>query len=80
MRLISLQRKDVIDVKSGVKIGFVSDFEIDPIQLCIQALIIERSSCFKVIFFFKGPPCIIIPVEKIVSIGEDVILVHYDCE
>lgn len=79
MRLISLQRKDVVNVKSGVKIGYVSDVEIDPICHSILAIIIEKSNAFKLICFFKGPPCIVIPVEQIISIGEDVILVDIDC-
>lgn len=79
MRLISLQRKDVVNIKTGSKIGFVSDFEIDPICHCIQAIIVERTSCFKLLLFFKGPPCLIIPVEQIVNIGEDVILVDIEC-
>lgn len=79
MRLISLQRKDVVDVKSGSKIGFVSDFELDPICHCLSALIVEKSNCFSFVCLFKGPPCLVIPVEQIVSIGEDVILVNIEC-
>lgn len=79
MRLISLQRKDVVNIKTGEKIGFISDMEVDPVSQCIQALIIEKFSCFKFICFFKGPPTIIIPIEQVVSIGEDVILVDIEC-
>lgn len=79
MRFICMQRKDVINIKNGMKIGFISDIEIDPICRCIQAIVVEKSSAFKLICFFKGPPCIVIPVEQIVSIGEDVILVDIEC-
>lgn len=79
MRLITLQRKDVVDVKTGSKIGFVSDFELDPICHCLTAIIVERNTCLKLVCLFKGPPCITIPVEQIVSIGEDVILVNIEC-
>jgi len=79
MRLISLQRKDVINMKTGEKIGYVSDVEVDPICHCIQALVIEKFSYFKLICFFKGPPCIVIPIEQVISIGEDVILVDVEC-
>ena len=74
-----MQRKDVINIKTGGNIGFVSDIEIDPICRCIQAIVVEKMSAFKLICFFKGPPCIVIPVEHIVNIGEDVILVDIEC-
>ena len=41
--------------------------------------IVERFSAFKFICFFKGPPAIVIPIEHIITIGEDVILVHVEC-
>ncbi len=80
MRFICMQRKDVINLKTGGKIGYISDIEIDPVCKTIQALIVEKFSLFKLICFFKGPPCIIIPVDRIINIGEDVILVDIDCE
>lgn len=79
MRLISMQRKDVVNIKTGKKIGYVSDVEVDPVCRCVQAIIVEKFSYFKLIFIFKGPPCIVIPVEQIISIGEDVILVDIEC-
>ena len=41
-----MQRKDVINIKTGGKIGFVSDIEIDPICRCIQAIVVEKMSAF----------------------------------
>lgn len=79
MRFLTLQSKDVIDASTGCKIGYVVDIEIDPLCQCIQAIIVERTSAFKFICFFKGPPCIIIPIQQILTIGKDVILVHVDC-
>ena len=76
MRFLTLQSKDVIDASSGCKIGYVVDLEIDPCCQCIQALIVERFSAFKFICFFKGPPALVIPIQHIITIGEDVILVH----
>ena len=79
MRFICLQSKDVINASTGSKIGFVVDMEIDPICRCIQAIIVERFSALKLISLFKGPPTIIIPIENIITIGEDVIIVNIDC-
>lgn len=80
MRFLTLQRKDVVNAATGSKIGYVVDIEIDPLCHCIQAIIVERFSAFKLICFFKGPPALVIPIENIMTIGEDVILVHIECE
>lgn len=79
MRFICLQSKDVVDGSTGTKIGYVSDLEIDPICHCIQAIIVEKFTPLKLLCFFKGPPVICIPVENIITIGEDVIIVHVSC-
>ncbi|MEG0548764.1 MAG: YlmC/YmxH family sporulation protein [Coprobacillus sp.] len=79
MRFVSLQCKDVVDAASGSKIGYVVDVEIDPLCRCVQALIVERVTPFKLICIFKGPPTFLIPIENIITIGEDVILVNVCC-
>lgn len=76
MRFVKMQSKDVVDVVSGSKIGYVSDLEIDERCQCIEAIIVERYSLFKLICFFKGPPVLVIPIENIMTIGDDVILVR----
>ncbi len=76
MRFIKMQSKDAVDVVSGSKIGYVSDLEIDERCQCIEAIIVERYSLFKLICFFKGPPVLVIPIEDIMTIGDDVILVR----
>ena len=76
LRFICLQSKDVIDASTGSKIGYVSDLEIDPCCHCILAIIVEKFSAFKLLCLFKGPPILIIPIENIVTIGEDVIIVN----
>lgn len=79
MRFITLQSKDVVSANTGVKIGYVVDMEIDPICHCIQALIVEKFTPLKFICIFKGPPVIIVPIENIMTIGEDVIIVNTEC-
>ena len=69
MRFVKLQSKDVINVVDGCKIGFISDIEID---WC------GKYSFFKLLCFFKEAPCIVIPIECVVSIGGDVILVSIE--
>ena len=79
MRFLCLQSKDVINASDGSKIGFVSDLEVNVQSLCIDALIVERFSPLKFLCLVKGPPIVIIPVCKIITIGEDVIIVNVDC-
>lgn len=79
MRLISLQSKDVVDATTGCKIGYVIDVEIDSCCRCIQAIVVERVTPFRLICLFKGPPAFLIPIENIITIGEDVILVNIPC-
>lgn len=78
MRFVGLQSKDVINVVDGCKIGFVSDVEIDWCTKMICAIVIEKYTFFKLFCFFKDPPCIIVPIECVVSIGGDVILVNIE--
>ena len=78
MRFVKLQSKDVVNVVNGCKIGFISDIEIDWCTRTIQAIVVEKSSFLKLICFFKEAPCIVIPIECVVSIGGDVILVTID--
>ncbi len=79
MRFVTLQSKDVVNAATGTRIGYVVDIEIDPFCRCIQAIIVEKVSAFRLICIFKGPPTFCIPVENIMTIGEDVILVNVDC-
>lgn len=79
MRFVSLQSKDVVNASNGCKIGFVVDVEIDPCCRQILAIVVERFSLFKLVCLFKGPPVFIIPIENIITIGEDVIIVNIDC-
>ncbi len=76
MRFVTLQSKDVVDASTGIKIGYVVDLEIDECANCIIALIVEKVPCFRMIYVFKGPPTCVIPIQNIITIGKDVILVH----
>lgn len=78
MRFVTLQSKDVVNVVDGCKIGFISDVEIDWCTKQVCAIIVERYSFFRLLCFFKEVPCITIPVECIISVGGDVILVNID--
>ena len=71
LRLSDLQDKDVVDLKSGIKVGNIIDIKIDN-QGTITSLILERKIYSKL---FSPNDEVDIPFEKITKIGEDVILI-----
>ena len=68
----SLTDKQVINVCDGKILGYVNDFIVDPCNGRLLAIIIPAECGF---FSFKKSDDTIIPWEKIVKIGIDVILV-----
>ena len=75
MKFNELEEKDVVDVRSGRKMGVVSDLDIEECSLCIKALIVCEVSWKDFILIFSKPKTKRIPVENIIKIGRDVILV-----
>ena len=74
----TITNNSVPDEFKNFDIGFISDIEIDWCGKCIQAIVVEKYSFFKLLCFFKEAPCIVIPIECVVSIGGDVILVSIE--
>lgn len=72
----TLREKEVIDVLTGRRIGYVSDFLIEPCVGQITAIVLPGSSPF---FSFGKREETVIPWEHIVRIGEDAILVNVPC-
>lgn len=75
MRLSELEAKDVVDVRSGRKMGYVSDLEIQQDCMCVKALIVCEVRWKDFILIFSKPKTKRIPIDQIVTIGKDVILV-----
>ena len=81
--MTDLTNKQVINVRNGKILGYVSDFIVDSCNGCLKAIILPGDSGF---FGLKKCNDIIIPWENICKIGEDVILVdaeifnHSKCE
>lgn len=71
MRLSDLQDKDVVDLKSGIKVGNIIDIKID-MNGTVTSLILERKRFSKL---FMSNDEVDIPFSKITKIGEDVILI-----
>jgi len=72
MRLSEIQDKDVVELKTGIKIGNIIDVKITT-NGKIESLILEKR---KYVRLFSPNDEIEIPFNKIERIGEDVILIN----
>jgi len=71
--LESLRRREVIDIKTGERLGFIDDAEINLETSQTVALIIYGRE--RLFGLFGRDSDIIIPCDKIKVIGDDVILI-----
>lgn len=71
MLLSDLQDKDVIDISTGLKIGNIIDIKVNEDGL-IESLMLEKKKYNRIIFNNDNFE---IKWNKIIKIGEDVILV-----
>lgn len=71
MRLSDIQDKDVVELKTGVKIGNIIDIKITK-EGYIESLILEKRKYSRL---FSSSDEIEVAFSKIESIGEDVILI-----
>ncbi|HHY96215.1 MAG TPA: YlmC/YmxH family sporulation protein [Firmicutes bacterium] len=74
MRLSELRFRDVVSVRDGKRLGFISDWEIDPTSGRLLGMVVPGSP--RALGLLGRQPDFIIPWEKIRKIGEDVILVE----
>ena len=75
MTLSDIEEKDVINVVTGERIGFVSSLRIDTNSGQIIAITVQPSMKF-VSFFSKDEASVVVPWNKKLKIGEDVIIVN----
>lgn len=75
-RIEELNRKEVINIRDGVRLGFVSDVEVD-IKTGHVVAVIVQGGC-KILCVFGKDVEYIIPWCKIETIGEDIIIVNID--
>jgi len=75
-RSSDFRQKEVINISDGRRLGFVSDVEIDLEQGKVEAVILPGVGR---LFGLLGKESeFVIPWDKIVKIGEDIILVDLD--
>ena len=75
MKLTELMSKDIINDEDGIKLGKIIDIELDGNDGKILSVIINKGIKLSNIFSTKEQ--ILIPWDKIIKIGNDVIIVDY---
>ncbi len=78
VKLSEMSEKEVINIRDGVKIGFIYDFEIDLENGKVVAVVIPRPG--KILNLFGKNNDLVINWKNIVRIGKDAILVDIDVE
>lgn len=73
-RSSELRSREVVNMSDGRRLGLITDLEIDVSTGEVKAIIVPGPS--KLIRIFSRDEDIVIPWEKIVKIGVDVILVE----
>ncbi len=69
-----LRQREVINIKTAERIGFISDVEINESTGNVDAIIVPRRGCFIRRLFGGGE--LIIPWSAIEVVGDEVVLVN----
>ena len=73
VKVYDLQRKEIVNLKDGAKLGFVDDVTIDTEAARVQGLVVYGK--LRLLGLLGRRPDLVIPWERIDVIGEDAILV-----
>ena len=73
-RSSELRSREVVNISDGRRLGLINDFEIDMATGQIKAVVVPGPS--KLIRIFTRSEDMVIPWERIIKIGIDVILVE----
>lgn len=73
-RSSELRSREVVNISDGRRLGLINDFEIDMSTGQIKAVVVPGPS--KLIRIFTRSEDFVIPWERIIKIGIDVILVE----
>ena len=76
INLSKMREKEVINIRDGVKIGYIYDFKMDLDKGTILSIIVPGHS--KILGIFGKSNDLMIDWENIVRIGHDTILVDID--
>lgn len=69
-----MNRRDIIDINDGTRLGTVKDMHIDPDSGKVTAIILENPT--RRLGLLRGGPDVVVPWDKIRKIGPDAVLVE----
>ncbi len=72
MRISDLRDREIVNMSDGRKLGIFDDLDLDVEKGYVKALIISGKSGF--LNFFSEEHDSIVPWDKIIKIGQDVII------
>lgn len=75
-KITELNRKDIINLRDGAKLGPVKDVHVDMVEGKVRAIVLESPRKYFRLLSAGGD--IVIPWEKIKKIGVDAVLVEVD--
>ena len=78
MLLSELQTKDVVNLSDGNKVGKIKDIDIDIETGSVDNIVVLTVSKFR--SFFSGSASVVIPWERVVKFGGEVIIVNLKSE
>ena len=76
MRTVDLKQREVINITTAERIGFIADVEMNFENGCVEAVVVPVRRGIAGVFG-KRQDCVV-PWEKIVSVGRDLVLVELD--
>ena len=76
LKISDFRQKEVINIKDGKRLGFVTDVELNLENGQIDSIVVPGPA--RLLGVFGQSEDIIIPWDKIHKIGDDIILVEYD--
>lgn len=74
-RLEDLRRKEVIDILTGERLGYIDDAEMNLEESAVQSLVIYGRERF--FGFFGKEDDVVIPCSEIKVVGNDVVLIKH---
>ena len=74
MRFEELRCKEIINISSGHRLGYVCDAEVELPSGCVKALIVPGPARF--FGLFGREPDFLIPMDRVKKLGRDIILVE----
>ncbi len=78
MKMSVLMQKQVISIVDGQILGYIADFEYDPQVYKIESFCVRKKTTLFSYFFqaFLKDSSVIVKIDRIVSVGSDVVLVE----